>query len=180
MSELENDCERILLQRNSPWQEVMFKKIVSSGRMRTLRGFGTKKVPYRPRLTDDDKTKQSIEKYWNYWIALSTKITSSSMKCLPEERDVPSNKPEIDYVELANEYSDAASEESTDKLNASSSSVGRTDPEAVAIEDFNNTSQIADNSGSFVQGRCITTKDTANGNKTPLQISQTRKKLKLQ
>ncbi|EGT42819.1 hypothetical protein CAEBREN_19635 [Caenorhabditis brenneri] len=41
------------------------------------RGFGTKEVPYRAKLTDDDKTKQSIERYWNYRIALFTKITST-------------------------------------------------------------------------------------------------------
>ncbi|CAL2048582.1 unnamed protein product [Caenorhabditis brenneri] len=113
-------------------------------------GFGTKKVPYRPKLTEDDKTKQSIEKYWNYRIALFTKTTSSFMKCLPEEEDIPSNKPEIDYVELCltefvknpfetdthndpepNDLSYAASDESTEKPNTSSSSVGRTDPGAV-------------------------------------------------
>ncbi|CAL2047882.1 unnamed protein product [Caenorhabditis brenneri] len=114
------------------------------------------------------------------------------MKCLPEEKDIPSNKPEIDYVKSGqteienpfgtdthndpevNEYSDDASDESTDKSNASSSSVGRMDPKTVVIEDFNNTSQIADDSGSFVQGECITSKKAANGNKTPLQISQPR------
>ncbi|EGT56816.1 hypothetical protein CAEBREN_15846 [Caenorhabditis brenneri] len=157
------------------------------------RGFGTKKVPYRPKLTDDDKTKQNIEKYWNYKIALFTKITSSSMKCLPEEEDIPSNKPEIDYVEMGltefvknpfktdthndpvpNNLSDAASDESTDKSNASSSSVGRTDPEAVVIEDFNNTSQMAADSGSFFRGGCITSNEAANLDKTPFQISQPR------
>ncbi|CAL2047946.1 unnamed protein product [Caenorhabditis brenneri] len=70
-----------------------------SGSKAPPNGFGNKKVSYRPKLTEDDKTKQK-----------------------------------------ANKYSDAASDDSTDK---SSSSVGRTDPGAVVTEDFNNTSQTA-------------------------------------
>ncbi|CAL2048580.1 unnamed protein product, partial [Caenorhabditis brenneri] len=164
-----------------------------SGSKAPPRGSRTKKVPYRPKLTEDDKTKQSIEKYWNYRIELFTKITSSSMKCLPEEEDIPSNKPEIDYVEMGltefvknpfetdthndpepNNHSDVASDESTEEPNTSSSSVGRTNPEAVVIEDFNNTSQTAAGSGSFGQGGCITSNKAANWNKTPFQISQPR------
>ncbi|CAL2047936.1 unnamed protein product [Caenorhabditis brenneri] len=108
----------------------------SSGSKAPPNGFGNKKVSYRPKLTEDDKTKQ--------------------------KEDIPSNKPEIEYVELgltefvknpfktdthndpkAKILSDTASDESTEEPNISSSSVGRTDPGAVVTEDFNNTSQTA-------------------------------------
>ena len=73
-----------------------------------------------------------------------------------------------------NDLSDAANDESTEQPNTSSSSVGRTDPGAVVTEDFNNTSQTAADSGSFVQGGCITSNEVANWNESPFQISQPR------
>ncbi|CAL2048295.1 unnamed protein product [Caenorhabditis brenneri] len=189
MSELKNDCQQSYHLKDAKDAS----NTSPSGSKAPPRGFGTKKVPYSPKLTENDKTKQSIEKYWNYRIALFTKITSSSMKCLREEKDIPSNKPEIDYMELgltefvknpfktdthndpeANNLSDTASDESTEEPNISSSSVGRTDPGAVVTEDFNNTSQTAADSGSFVQDGCITSNEVANWNKSPFQISQPR------
>ncbi|CAL2047939.1 unnamed protein product [Caenorhabditis brenneri] len=63
------------------------------------------------------------------------KITSCSMKCLTEFVKKPAETDTHNDPEL-NCLSDAASEKSTDKSNASSSTVGRTDPEAVVIEDL--------------------------------------------
>ncbi|CAL2048596.1 unnamed protein product [Caenorhabditis brenneri] len=129
MSELRNDCEHISVRRNSPCREVMFQRILSSGRTQRMQVI---LLPVDPKHQAND------------------------------------NKPEIDYVEMGltefvknpfetdshndpepNDYSDVASDESTEEPNTSSSPVGRTDPEAVVIEDINNTSQIAADSGSF-------------------------------